>query len=294
MGRRRVASRDGTRLACWTNDGSGVPIVLSNGLGTPVEAWPAIIGETGSYRIVSWDHRGLGGSERPADQTHVTVEDHADDLLAVMDAYEMDRAIVIGWSVGVNVAFEVARREPRRVAGVLAVAGVPGGSFSALFHPLPRALRPRAGRIGAHLLRFVGPVISRLVDGLPASPEGFDLRSLSTVGLDAVHLNTLLHVLRAFARHDWAWYSHLVKAAGEHEPIDLRFVGVPVTFVAGKWDSITSAQRMRAASAEVRGSRYVELAATHFVPLQFPAVMNSELSRLIDRSEFGPMGRAAR
>ena len=78
-----------------------------------------------------------------------------------MDAFGIDAAIIIGWSLGVNVAFDFAQRHPQRVAGVLAVAGVPGESFSALFHPLPRALRPGAGRISAHLLRYVGPARPR-------------------------------------------------------------------------------------------------------------------------------------
>ena len=285
MSRRMVASRDGTHLSCWTNDGAGVPVVLSNGLGAPVEAWPEIADDTTTYRVVTWDHRGLGGSERPSDPNRIAVPDHADDMVAVMDAFGMDQAVVIGWSLGVNVAFEVARDHPGRVAGVLAVAGVPGGSFSALFHPLPRPLRPRAGRLGAHLLRYVGPVLSKLSDGLPVSTDGhLDPRGLSTIGLDALHLTTLVRVLRAFAKHDWAWYSRLARATGDHEPIDLGFVDFPVTFVAGTWDSISSARDMQTASRPVRGSRYRELAGTHYVPLQFPSVMRSELDRLIARS----------
>ena len=171
---------------------------------------------------------------------------------------------------------------------MLAVAGVPGGSFSALFHPLPRALRPGAGRIGAHLLRFVGPVVSTLSDGLPGSPDGdFARRWLSTIGLDARHIVTLVHVLRVFAKHDWVWYSRLVKAGGEHEPIDLRFVKFPVTFIAGTWDTITSAEDVQAASRQVTGSRYLELDGTHYVPLQFPSMMSTELSLLVDRSAIG-------
>ena len=116
-----------------------------------------------------------GGSDRPSDESRITIADHTDDLFAVMDAYGIDRAVVIGWSAGVNIAFEAALRDQRRIAGVLAVSGVPGGSFEALLHPLPQFLRTRAGRVGSHLMRYLGPVLNRLGDGLPGSPEhGFD------------------------------------------------------------------------------------------------------------------------
>jgi pimeloyl-ACP methyl ester carboxylesterase len=147
-----------------------VPVVISNGLGTPHDAWPAINDRTESYRVVTWDHRGLGGSERPTDESRITVADHTDDFTAVMDFYGVDRAVVIGWSVGVNIAFEAAVRDQRRIAGVLAVAGVPGGTFEALLHPLPRMLRPRAGKVGSHLMRYLGPVLNRLGNGLPVHP----------------------------------------------------------------------------------------------------------------------------
>ncbi len=288
MSRRTVISRDGTRLSCWSNDGAGVPVVLSNGLGAPVEAWPEVIDQVDTYRVVSWDHRGLGGSERPGDEARITVADHSDDMTAVMDAFGIDAAIIIGWSLGVNVAFDFAQRHPQRVAGVLAVGGVPGGSFSALFHPLPRALRPGAGRISAHLLRYIGPVLSKVIDGVPGSPDGkFARHGLSAIGLNARHFATLVHVLRVFAKHDWDWYSRLVKASGEHELIDLRFVKFPVTFIAGTWDSISSADDVQAASRRVPGSRYVELDGTHYVPLQFPLVMGSELGLLVERSVLG-------
>jgi pimeloyl-ACP methyl ester carboxylesterase len=58
---------------------------------------------------------------------------------------------------------------------------------------------------------------------------------------------------------------------------------MPVTYIAGTWDSITSAERIRAASAQTPGSRYVELPATHFVPLQLPDRMSAELGSLVTR-----------
>jgi hypothetical protein len=41
MSRPTVVSRDGTRLSSWCNDGAGVPVVVSNGLGAPVEVLDA-------------------------------------------------------------------------------------------------------------------------------------------------------------------------------------------------------------------------------------------------------------
>src|SRR4029077_4461043 len=205
LGDRSVTSGDGTRLRAWDNDGHGVPVLISNGLGTPHHAWPDINRRTDTYRAMTWAHRGLGGSERPSDESRISISDHTDDLFAVMDSYGVDRAGVIGWAAGgnvafggaggspaLNVAFEPAVRQPQRIAGVLAVGGVPGGSFEALLHPLPGFLRPRAGRVGSHLMRYLGPVLNRLGDGLPGSPEhGFDPRGVATLGLDVIHGQTL-------------------------------------------------------------------------------------------------------
>jgi len=52
-----------------------------------------------------------------------------------MDSYGIDRAVVIGWSAGVNIAFEAAVRDQGRIAGVLAVGGVPGGTSKPCFTP---------------------------------------------------------------------------------------------------------------------------------------------------------------
>ncbi len=271
-------------MRAWDNGGHGTAVVISNGLGTPHDAWPSINGKPDLYRVVTWDHRGLGGSGRPSDESRITIADHTDDLLAVMDSYGLDSAVVIGWSAGVNIAFEAALREPGRITGVLAVAGVPGGSFEALLHPLPAVLRRPAGRVGSHLMRYLGPVLNRLGDAMPGSPEsGFAPQGIGTLGLDLAHATMLATVLRRFADHDWPWYSRLVRAVGDHPPMDLTRIDIPVTYLAGRWDSVTSATSMREASRHTPHSRYVELAATHFVPLQFPGRMSTELADLVDR-----------
>ena len=237
------------------------------------------------FRVVTWAHRGLGGSARPTDRSRVRVEDHVADARAVLDAFELPSAVVIGWSLGVNVAFELALEQAARVRAVLAVAGVPGGSFDALFAPyrVPRAVRHRVGRFSSHLLPLVGPLLPVLVASLP---PWYDLLVPAAVRgplQEAAHPGALRAVLEEFSRHDWRWYRHLAVAVGEHRPLDVSRVRCPVTFVAGRYDSLVDVDDVRAAARAVPGARLREVAGTHFLPLQYPGVMLEELRRLSDR-----------
>ena len=54
----------------------------------------------------------------------------------MMDHFGVDRAVLMGWSMGVNTMFELAVRHPERVTGLFAVAGVPGDTFATMLGPL--------------------------------------------------------------------------------------------------------------------------------------------------------------
>ncbi|WP_448639258.1 alpha/beta fold hydrolase [Geodermatophilus sp. URMC 63] len=284
-----MRAADGTRLRAWTNDGDGVPLLLCNGLGAPPAAWPGLVGRDSGFRVVTWSYRGLSGSERPADRDRVRVEDHADDARAVLDAFGLSSATVVGWSLGVNVAFELALEDPARVRSLLAVAGVPGGSFSAVFAPygVPRRLRAPAGRLSSRLLPAVGPLLPVLVASLPPWPELLTPAGVTGPAREAGHPAALYQVLHEFSRHDWRWYRHLALAVAEHAPLDVGPVRCPVTFVAGRYDSLVDLADVRMAARAVPGARLRTLAGTHFVPLQYPGVMRAELRALVAREARG-------
>ena len=104
-------SADGTELLGWTNNGTGPDVVVCNGLGVPPEAWPRLLDPHCGYRVVGWNHRGGLGSGRPADPDRIRVEDHVADALALMAHTKVDRALLVAWSLGVNVSFEIADGE---------------------------------------------------------------------------------------------------------------------------------------------------------------------------------------
>jgi pimeloyl-ACP methyl ester carboxylesterase len=274
-----VRSADGTRIRAWCNDGTGTPVLLCNGLGSPPEAWPLLVAPDSGYRVVGWYHRGLSGSERPADPARVQVEDHTDDARAVLDAFGLPTAAVAAWSLGVNVAFELALEDPARVTGILAVAGVPGGSYSSLFatYGVPRPLRAPLGRWGSRVLPVVGPLLPVLLASVP--PWHDLLAPAATRGpvREAIHPGALRAVLREFAGHDWGWYRRLSVALADHGHLDVSGVHCPVTFLAGRFDSLVDVADVRRAARSVPGARFRELLGTHFLPLQYPEVMLSEL-----------------
>ena len=277
-----VRSADGTSIRAWSNDGDGPVVLICNGLGTPPEAWPRLVAPDSGYRVVGWYHRGLGGSERPDDPARVRVEDHTDDARAVLDAFGLRTAIVVGWSLGVNVAFELALEDPERVAGVLAVAGVPGGSYSTLFatYGVPRRLRAPIGRLGSRLLPVVGPLLPVLLASVPPWHDLLAPAATRGPAREATHPGALRAVLREFARHDWGWYRHLSVALADHAPLDVSGVRCPVTFLAGRFDSLVDVADVRRAARSVPGARFRELLGTHFLPLQYPDVLLEELRRL--------------
>jgi pimeloyl-ACP methyl ester carboxylesterase len=281
-----VTGADGTVLRAWSNDGDGPAVLLCNGLGAPPEAWPGVGARDSGFRVLTWYSRGLGGSQRPADPARVRVEDHADDARAVLDAFGVDEALVVGWSLGVNVAFELALERPARVRGVLAVAGVPGGSYASLFAPLgvPRPARTALGRLGSRLLPVVGPLLPVLAASLPPVEDLARPGAVSGAAREAAHAGALVTVLREFSRHDWRWFRHCADAVAEHAPLDVTAVRCPVTLLAGRFDSLVDVADMRATARALPDARFRELLGTHFLPLQYPEVMTAELRALAERS----------
>ena len=71
-------------------------VLLCNGLGTNPYAWPALLDPDCGVRVISWNHRGVGGSARPTDPDRVGQEVFVEDALAVLDDAGVDACAVVG------------------------------------------------------------------------------------------------------------------------------------------------------------------------------------------------------
>ncbi|NDZ96344.1 3-oxoadipate enol-lactonase [Streptomyces sp. SID6673] len=92
----------------------GPVVVLSNSLGSTYRMWDAQLGALEErFRVVRYHTRGHGAS--PIPQGPYTIDDLADDLIALLDRLDVERAHVVGLSLGGMTAMRVAVRNPERV-----------------------------------------------------------------------------------------------------------------------------------------------------------------------------------
>lgn len=120
-----ITTKDGTRIA-YKDWGTGQPIVFSHGWPLAGDAWDAqmlFFGMNG-YRVIAHDRRGHGNSDKPWDGNNM--DQYADDLAEVIDALDLNDAILIGHSTGGGeIAHYVGRHGSARVAKMVLVGAVP-------------------------------------------------------------------------------------------------------------------------------------------------------------------------
>lgn len=123
------------------------PVILSAGLGGSASYWaPNIPALAEHFRVIAYDHRGTGRSDR-ALPARVSVDDLADDILMLMDALGLDRTHLIGHAAGGVAGLALALKAPERLDRLVVVNGWAS--------PDPHFLRCFEIRLA--LLRLAGP-----------------------------------------------------------------------------------------------------------------------------------------
>jgi pimeloyl-ACP methyl ester carboxylesterase len=105
-------------------EGEGPPIVLIHGFGAALDWWDEIAPELAAdHRVIRLDLIGHGGTEAPA--SGYTIERQAKLVAAVLDKLGVGRAVVIGHSMGGEVAIAFAEANPARVERLVLIDSPP-------------------------------------------------------------------------------------------------------------------------------------------------------------------------
>ncbi len=223
----------------------GAPtVMLLHGLGaTGLLNWgPSMRALSGSFRVVSLDHRGHGSGLRTR---RFRLEECADDAADVAEARGLGRFIAVGYSMGGPIASLTWRRHRSQVSGLVLCA------TARHFMARPIARLARIGLPGAALLARLSPSAAheRMLQRMLARIEHPEMRERvhrEFAGHDPASVIQATHALSGFSSHDW-----------------IGSVDVPTSVVVTTRDELVPVERQRKLAASIPGAEVFEVDADH-------------------------------
>jgi pimeloyl-ACP methyl ester carboxylesterase len=278
-----VAS-DGSPLfyESWGERGGQTPMLLCDGIGCDGYVWRYVRQDLADRFGLHPHYRGHGRTAAPRDPQRVTIEDLADDVACVLDDALVDRAVLLGHSMGVQVALETYRRHPDRVAGLVLICG-------ASSHPL-KTFR------GSATLEDLLPLVEKWIHRIPRLVNrlsrtllptrlAYEVASRLEIRRELVEPSDFMPYLEGLARIDTRLFVAMLSSAGRHSADDLLpDVKVPSLVIAGERDGFTPAERSRAMAAAIPDAELLEIPnASHTAPIERPHLVDSTIRDFVAR-----------
>ena len=261
-----LALPDG-RLAVHTS-GRGRPLLLLHAFPLDHRMWAAQEPLAEHVRLIIPDQRGFGESRAAGGPA--SIEQLADDAVAVLDSLEVDEpAIVCGCSMGGYVAQQMAIRHPARVHALVLVD-------TKLEADTPEARAARADladkvqRLGTEIVAAaMVPRLLAKVTEADAMPRRHEIEALLRSMILAQPVSTIVAALSALAaRPDMT------------EP--MRECCVPTLLVVGEEDQITPPECLLRAEEIIPEARLLIVPHTgHMTPLETPHVFNAAVLQFL-------------
>jgi pimeloyl-ACP methyl ester carboxylesterase len=257
MPTRHAVTRGGTELVYWMWPGAGPPTLLLHGIGNYGRYWDLFAEAVGGrLKLVAPDARGHGESGRPADGYGPA--DFTADAIAVLDAVDIDRAVVVGHSMGGLHSINLAARHPERVRALVIVDASP--------EPLPEGAERAQRLLTGRPARFRDRAEARAY-----------LERTSPDYPSAVYENRLAFAFRE-ENGELVWRSDaaaLGRIVTRRMPTDDRWDALaaiicPTLVVRGTRSNVLSEDVAQEMVRSLADGRLMELDAGHNVPLDRP------------------------
>src|SRR5450432_122693 len=144
-----ITSRDGTRLY-YEEVGEGTPVVFVHEYAADYRTWePQLRRFSRQYRCVTYSQRGYPPSDIPSDPDKYSQDIFRDDVIAMLDALKIDKAHVVGHSMGAATALHVGIHYAKRCISVTAAGCGYGSSPDPKVVEASRAASREPGKIFA-------------------------------------------------------------------------------------------------------------------------------------------------
>lgn len=273
---------DGTRLY-WRAEGEGPALLCSNGIGVSTFFWgPLARALSDRYTVIRWDYRGHGLSDDPLHPGSATLEQCATDGLHVLDALGVERAALLGHSMGSQVGFEIYRQRPQAVAGLVPTLGTYRRAIETFFgtalslkgFEVMKRVVPRAPRLLARA--------SAAVMRSPLADPG--ARLFRMVHPELCPKEALVPYFEHNTRLDLLLYLSLAESMQAHDATDLLGrIEAPTLVVAGDRDLFTPVALAREMSELIPGAElFVIPGGTHAALVEQPLLLSLRVRKFLE------------
>jgi pimeloyl-ACP methyl ester carboxylesterase len=242
--------------------GTGAPVVAIHGLGATKASFLATVAALAPrFRVIAIDLPGFGDSDKPVGARY-DARWFGTAVVQLLDTLELDRAHLIGNSLGGRVALEVGLRAPERVHRLALLAPSMAWRRKRPWAPALRLVRPELGVL-PHAPR---PVVERIIDrAMPEARNGW-----AAAGIDEF-LRSFLTPRGRAAFYAAARQIYLEEPEGENGFWPrLRSLEVPALFVWGRRDGLVPLAFARHVSEAVPAAEHLELDCGHVPQMERP------------------------
>jgi 3-oxoadipate enol-lactonase len=231
-----LRARNGEVELAYELLGDGPPLLLIQGLGYGGRGWgPVLEPLAEDFTVVAFDNRGFGASDVPAGP--YSIRELAEDARAVLDAAGLERAHVVGASLGGMVAQELALAYPERVDRLVLACTTPGGDAS---FPMPAR------------------TVSLMLEA-PAMPPDVALRKFAENAVGADGRKELIDRIVAYRTTnppDPAGWQSQAAAGATHDALDrLEAIKAPTLVVHGTEDAVVDPRNSELLADRISGAR---------------------------------------
>ncbi|MHA1977617.1 MAG: alpha/beta fold hydrolase [Candidatus Hodarchaeales archaeon] len=250
--------------------GEGPPLILIMGIGYDATLWglhqvPAF---SKNNQVIVFDNRDVGRSSQASGP--YTIADMADDIVTVLDGLKIDRANVLGISMGGMIAQEFALRHPDRL-GKLVMTGTSADNAQAKFDPIS-------------VWDFVK---SHDKEGLKFASQQFLWLFSDTFLRNPEAVDQTLQMLASNPNPQSAdAYGRQVDAYVKHDTLSrLSEIKAQTLVVCGERDRLTPPWVCRRVADAIPGARYHQIdgpGSSHVVPLERPDDFNAVVMSFLE------------
>jgi pimeloyl-ACP methyl ester carboxylesterase len=276
----KLKTDDGVALH-YEEAGAGTPIVFVHEFAGDHRSWePQLRHFSRRYRCIAYSARGYPPSDVPESFERYSQERSRDDVRAVLDGLKIERAHVVGLSMGAFATLHFGMAYPKRALSIT-MAGVGSGAHPAQYEKFQQDSRAnaeemRAKGMGAFAARYGhGPARVQLQ---AKDPRGFDefIRQLSEHSAQG-SANTM----QGYQGRRPSLYS-LIE--------NLQRITVPALIIAGDEDDITIETSLMLKRAIATAGLAVFPKTGHAMNLEEPALFNRTLEDFFHQVEAGRWG----